>query len=667
MCYKKLNKVSFILFYALLLGLPGTFALGAVEQGQARPGRIENKERQNAMNCRFAIPVVLSSQTSDLQRILEDLRLAKASRVWLATGIYNDKEKQAKVFSKLKDYIAFFKGNGIETGVWFWAFQVQGNKTFTHIHSFEGTSPAEICPLDTGFRAFMQDAIRAIAAMEPDLIMFDDDFSLYHSGTGCICRHHLERVSKELGEQVLEEGLFQRAFGGGPNKLRNALIKSWGDSLREHAIAMRQALDSVNPNIRMGLCLCLNSYDADGVAPGELATLLAGKTRPFLRQIGAPYWAASWRDRPYLEEIVEYERWQQSQNANKNIEIWAEGDVYPRPRYKSPASYLEIFCTALMASGGFDGMIKYMFDYTSSADYERGYLERHVRNLPVYEKIGQWFGNAEGRGIRVYFNSCKLKDTDFTGLPVEPYFINKKASYSQAAEALACNSIPTVYSGVGNVGIVFWESARNLPEEAFSKPMILDIAAAKILAEKGIEVGISSFGEFFKPNKMLFPDGERVALINKKASSVKIEVSSKARICSTFEDGCVASFSYKNQAGQAFLIFNFHSGICVGDFWRNYRFAKTIVEFCTRNNAELPVYAFGNPDLYVICKDDGMHRSIGMWNCFADEVNEAVLHLDRDVAEIECLNCNARIIDGRTIKLDHLSAYDFAFIRAKFK
>ncbi|MBR6372561.1 MAG: hypothetical protein IKS20_05210, partial [Victivallales bacterium] len=156
------------------------------------------------MNCRFAIPVAISSKTSDPQRILEDLHLAKASRVWLAPGIHNDKETQAKVFSKLKDYIDFFKGHGFETGVWFWAFQVQGNKSFTHIHSFEGTSPAEICPLDTDFRAFMQDIIRTVAAMSPDLIMFDDDYSLYHSGTGCICRHHLERVSKALGEQVSE-------------------------------------------------------------------------------------------------------------------------------------------------------------------------------------------------------------------------------------------------------------------------------------------------------------------------------------------------------------------------------------------------------------------------------------------------------------------------------
>ena len=614
------------------------------------------------MSCKVAIPMTISSQTLKPQRLLEDLRLAKANRAWLATPIYFDKESRARQFAKLGDYIKLVKDNGFEAGVWFWALQVHGNHNFTHIHSFAGTSETECCPLDVDFRAFMQQTIKEIGVLGPDLIMFDDDFCFHHLGTGCICHNHLERASKAFGEPISEEGLFQRAFSGKPNELRNVLIKTWGDSLREHAIAMRQALDSVNPDIRLGQCACLNSYDADGTTASELSCLLAGKTRPFLRQIGAPYWV-SWPDRPYLEEIVEFERWQQSVNAGKNIEIWAEGDVYPRPRYKTPASYLEIFSTALQASGGFEGIQKYMFDYTSSADYERGYLERHVRNLPVYDVIDKWFKDGETKGIRVYFNQDKLKDTDFTGLPVEPSFINRKASYSQAADALSCNSIPTVYAGMGNAGIVFWENARHLPDEAFSKPMILDIAAARILAEKGIDIGVSDFGEFFAPKTLLFPDGERVALFNAQDSSVNLTPSDKARVLSTFENGIPACFTYRNDSGLSVLVFNFHSAVCVRNFWRNYRFPRLIADFCSRNNAALPVYATGAPDLYLLCKDDGNFRNIGIWNCFADEVNDIVLQLDREVSNIECLRCDAQIIDDKRIQVKHIAAYSFAFIR----
>ena len=618
------------------------------------------------MNCKFAIPITTSSQTLKPERLVEDLHLAKASRVWLATPVYFDKENRAKQFDKLGKHINFAKENGLEVGVWLLALQVHGVHNFTHIHSFNGTSAAECCPLDADFRVFMQQAIMEIAALGPDLILFDDDLSFYHQGTGCICHHHLERASKALGETIAEDGLFQRAFGGKPNKLRDVLIKTWGDSLREHAAAMRQALDCVNPDIRLGFCACLNSYDADGTTASEMAALLAGKTRPLLRQIGAPYWAASWPDRQHLEEIVEYERWQQSVNAGKNIEIWAEGDVYPRPRYKTPASYLEIFSTALLASGGLEGIQKYMLDYTASADYERGYLERHVRNLPVYELIDRWFKDGEAQGIRVYFSQSRLKDTDFTGLPVEPRLINSKASYSQAADALSCNSIPTVYSGSGNVGVAFWENARHLPDEAFSRPLILDIAAAKILSENDMDVGIYDFGQYFAPKTLVFPDEERVSLLNMQDSSLKLSLSDKAKVSCTFENGVPACFAYTNDAGCSFLVFNFHSGLCVREFWRNYRFPKMIVEFCAINNAPLPVYASGCPDLYLLCKDDSQYRSIGMWNCFADKADDVFLQLDRSVSEIESLGCDAHIAGDSIIHVRHIAAYSYGFIKARF-
>ena len=45
---------------------------------------------------------------------------------------------------------------------------------------------------------------------------------------------------------------------------------------------------------------------------------------------------------------------------NGEIEIMAEGDVYPRPRTLCPASCLEGFDTAIRASGCTDGVLKYV-------------------------------------------------------------------------------------------------------------------------------------------------------------------------------------------------------------------------------------------------------------------------------------------------------------------
>lgn len=47
---------------------------------------------------------------------------------------------------------------------------------------------------------------------------------------------------------------------------------------------------------------------------------------------------------------------------NPNAEIVAEGDVYPRPRYHCPASYLELFDAFVRADGQCTGNMKYMLD-----------------------------------------------------------------------------------------------------------------------------------------------------------------------------------------------------------------------------------------------------------------------------------------------------------------
>ena len=72
-----------------------------------------------------------------------------------------------------------------------------------------------------------------------------------------------------------------------------------------------------------------------------------------------------------------------------DIEILAEGDAFPRPRTRCPASYLEGFDTAIRASGCTDGILKYGIDYFSNTDYETGYAAFHrrlslIRNIPIY-------------------------------------------------------------------------------------------------------------------------------------------------------------------------------------------------------------------------------------------------------------------------------------------
>ena len=81
-----------------------------------------------------AIPKVIGVPTHDNEKLLADLKLCGANRVFLALPVLPyDAEKRQEIFDNLKKDIEFFKGKGVEIGVWFWAFWVQGENPFTPI------------------------------------------------------------------------------------------------------------------------------------------------------------------------------------------------------------------------------------------------------------------------------------------------------------------------------------------------------------------------------------------------------------------------------------------------------------------------------------------------------------------------------------------------------
>lgn len=618
----------------------------------------------------IAIPKVIGVPTHDSEKLLADIRRCGANRVFLALpALECGSDNQEKIYGELRNEIEFFRDKNVEIGVWFWAFWVNGNKPFTPIRGFGGKeSSVECCPADPAFLEFAVGNIKRIAEMSPDIIMFDDDlrFGFIDSGYGCVCRHHLKLMSDILGEDVQLDGLTEKCFSGGKNKYRSAYLKAAGDSLRNFCRKMREAVDSVNPKIRLGACSCMSVWDTDGVDSYELAHIMAGGTKPFVRLIGAPYWGAMkcWDNR--IENVVELERMERSWYDGDDIEIFSEGDVHPRPRYKIPAAYLEIFDTALRASGGFDGILKYMLDYTSKNEYERGYIDRHLENDSIYNDIHRIFGEKTACGIRVYEAKNKIEDADFSGVS-DPIGYAQNMFFSGASRFLSEISVPTVYEGFGCAGTAFGENARSLPKTAFDKPLILDITAAKILAENGVDVGIDSFGSEFVPATEIFPDGEYVSLCD-GGKACTVTAKDTAEALSEYEYGGAegrnipAVLRYQNADGNRFVIFNFVSYSCVGTIRRHYRRAVQINCALEAFGEKLPLKCFGNPDLYVICKKSENSMAIGLWNCFEDYCRNTEIELECEYAKAEFIGCTGRL-DGRKIVIDKIPAFEFCFVK----
>lgn len=604
------------------------------------------------------------------ERTLEELKRFDAERVFLALDTYElDTEKRKAALAELTDNCRFFKDHGFEVGAWIWTFWLKNNKSFRNMRSINGTEIKEfMCPTDEGFVRFSTDYIKDIASCGVDIIQFDDDFryGFLSDSPACLCDGHIAAINRLTGESSTREELAKYITAGGKNKFRDAFLKVNGDSFRSFAAAVRKSVDEVDPDIRISLCTCMTTWDIDGTDAKELATILAGKTKPLLRLIGAPYWAVnkSWGNS--LQDVIELERMESAWTRTDNIEIMAEGDAYPRPRTLCPASYVEGFDAAIRASGCTDGILKYGIDYSSNADYETGYARFHERNRETYKAIDSFFNNKSSCGVRVYESMKKISDMTM------PTKVNKSVNiehlfFSKAARTLSYNTIPTVYEGDGICGIVFDENARNLPSEALKNGLIIDIAAAEILTERGVDVGLEAIGEATGGVHERFL-GDNNHILTNGATVYNIKINKNAEVLSDIETpyGLVPmSYRYENASGNRFLVLNLNTRSQADNVLKHYARSRQYADQIPwLGGQKLPAYVYGNPALYIQCKRKNGALAVGLWNFFADSVLSPTVQLDKEYSAISCINCDG-ILEGDKAHISDIPPFGFVGFEVK--
>ncbi len=602
----------------------------------------------------------------DKEKLVQTLKKTNVTRVFLALAPNCTREPlRGEELAALRENCAFLKARGFEVGAWFWAFYMTAENDYTYIVSPDGrTAKYTVCPLDPGYRAEMGAFVRDVSETGVDLIQFDDDyrFGFQDNGFGCVCGYHRAGIEKRLGRKVTDEELKTCLLSGGGNPVRDAFTDENGASLELFASDLRKYADAGNPNVRMGFCSCITSWDLDGAVPDRISRLLAGNTRPFYRLIGAPYWAPGkfWGNR--LGDVIDLERAEAARRRDPEIEIYSEGDTYPRPRYATPASYLECFDTALRAAGCTDGILKYMLDYTADADYEPGYLAEAQRNAPLYAAIDSFFEGKTAVGVRVYDNPAKYRT-----LPIPARMANdtgvQDIAFSAAARFLTGLSVPAVFEGAGVCGVAFGEDARTLPEGALQKGLILDAAAAEILAAKGVDTGLMKRGEPIPAGVEIFADGKRAAMPGDPLFC-PLELNPAAEIQSTAQaDGKTypISYTYTNAAGQRFLVFAYESVFASQSWFRCYLRQAQVNAFILSCGTAAPVYCPGHPEAWLLAKTDGTKTAIGVWNLFADPMRAPVLTLPAPAKRLRAFGCTAKA-EGNKLTLSDIPAFSCGIV-----
>ncbi len=617
-----------------------------------------------------------SLNAASREGFLREIKRAKLSRIFL-TGNPTVNES----LEIMKENVDFFKAAGLEVGIWLCATIGHGSTLiFSRDNGIKPPNQRLVdlsgkelydtnCPYDKWFQEKCGADIAKYAACKPDLILLDDDFRLSQHGADfcCACELHMAKIREFCGEDISREELKQLAFTGKPNKYRDAWMQAQSESLRELAQAIRNAVDKVDPEMPVGVCSAYCSWDLDGADPIEITDILAGKNKKFLRLHGAPYWA--YVGSQSLIGVCEIARMFASFLSHRpDIEIVAEGDACPRPRYNMPSSYLELFDAAIRADGKHDGILKYMFNYCGDPDYERSYIDRHCKRYDRLEAVNRWFGDGANAGVRVLVKPHLIKDADLS-------LVSAREQYPipYAGLCLSMMGIPTVYEGEGICNAVFGESARHFDASYYENGTVLDASAAYLVSEQGIDVGIESFDDWQEGRFGTIKDnGTGVNETAMKARGRFLMSGYKKEIRPVLEvavngKSIPLMYCYENAEGQRFMVFTF-----AGDdlplnptFLRSYEVTGAVMrELPWVAKKPLPARVEREIELYTMCRKGEDDCAVILLNNFPDSILSPVITLDREYEHLECAGCEGHIEGNRVVLDSELPAYDFAVIRA---
>lgn len=624
----------------------------------------------------------------DLDKFLVRLKKIGAERLYLSAGRYSfDRESRKKELEYTKYIVDFFKAEGFDVGVWISTFGFGGPSLeknreiatpYVRIRSVSGAMQDDaLCPMDESFTAMVADMIEDICRFGGvDMIMLDDEMCLNirPGGLGCTCDLHMSLFRKKLGEYIRREDLPQKVFSGAPSRYRDAWIDTMRDSLVSFCKKMREAADRVSKSIRLGFCSGYTSWDLEGADAIEITNILAGESgKPFLRVTGANYWIHKNRfPRQTLQTIIETVRMQNAWTKGLGIDLFTEGDNYPRERFHTSAASAECYDIGCRMDGGMSSF-KYMFNYFCEADLDNYYVDAHVRNVPIYEKISEHFDSKTATGIRVYEEMRKFKNFDLPEKFTSEKDITTRVFFSKGQAMLTSNAIPTVYDGRGICGIAFGENAKYIDGEAIGSGLIIDAKAAQILTSRGVDVGLVSVDGHFVAKKEYFGNKDRYVdnELFDTGAVCKVTLKDGARVISTFTPNgeCPAAYVYENAYGQRFLVYCFVAENMTDSsslFW-SYSRGKQIndtIEWLS-GGKRLPVRTEGHPHLYCIAKEREGRLAVGYLNCHLDIAYDVEIKLGKEVSKVEFIGCSGRLIASDRLIIDRIDPYGFAGFAAE--
>lgn len=627
------------------------------------------------MKRRLTVPI-FPQPPEKLASAAEDLRTAGADRVFITvSNLFGKEPDQTALLARAADNIRYYHAAGFsEVGIWIIGLghggdlseeRLEATKGFTRLRSLTdgAEEPDSFCPLDENFAEMYTAFLTRVSECRPDLIMIDDDLRISmhrRVGLACACDRHMtlfNRLAEEAGltdHPMTREELAAQLFTGKANPLRSLWMRMTGDTMRSFAARLHDTVERVDPGIRLGHCACMPTWDADGIDNIELARILAGHNRPFLRLIGAPYWCnLDFFRTSGVGSVADLERMQfaWTEAYAPEIEVCAEGDVCGLSgRMPTPAIYLEAFDQMLGAEE--HDVQKYLIYHNQYPLYRRTYLERHAEYRPLYRELCDAFENLQTSGVYVHETIHKVESMDCTGLgayDVMCCMIPGSVSFINGA-SLPCSFRRTGYT---RSALVFGESARD-PGDTADLPLILDAVAAKHLTDAGEDVGLlRSEGPVKRTEEAFEGYGVKIRA-DDCCAFYSFALRDGAEILSRFEDGSPASYRYENAAGRRFLVYAFDADRIDGRsmMLRCYPRQQQLIDSVTWLQREpLDAATTDAPALHMLVRRSETEMAVGIWNGYADTARLDEIVLGETFDEIRWLGGCTGELNGDRVRI----------------
>ncbi len=521
----------------------------------------------------------------------------------------------------------------------------------------DGIPTARQCPQDRGFRDYILEAIKGLAASRPAFRHVDDDFC--NKSEECFCPLHMAEYNRRLGREWSREelvGHLKKAPASDP--VAQTVTAVLHEVLVSFATEIRTAIDAVAPGARCGFC-CPGGGQYN---LADVTRTLADSTEPFLRIACAIYGEARPTVLPWISRYTAVRTY-----ASEGIrDLIAESDTFPHNRYRESAVALHAHITLGILNGLNGSKLWNTHLYDKDPGSGREYEQIMARHMKFYDALLNAVNGAVWQGPetpisdhwRDYHPLAPSRPLEF------PDFITS---------LLGRFGIPTRYGNTlePRTRLLAGDHPDRFTDDEirafFKGGLLLDGGAATRLARRGFSdlmgVTIGERSDFFHNEEINNTSGRRVHF-TWEASSAELIPATGAKEVTTLFHEVIAFVGERTRQGAGMVFFTNRLGgrVATVAFHTGMPFFKILLPVRQRFLVEaLDFLACGRMPVILEETQDVMARHgvlgdgtelLGVINLSADPLDTVHVRSSRPVRSVHRLGPDGAWADWRLAATD---------------